>query len=143
MSQSQRGASRFNRKTNRRDARVHAVCEPLEQRLQLTTVSLAMSAVEVSAAVDRPDDLVECHDLQARRALADEAERLDHLFVGQYDPDVVGFAAQARNQLGDPRAAARAHEIVLRIDAGEPGGARSRHAGLRLAAVVHLRRALG
>ena len=85
------------------------------------------ATIEVTTPVDRPHDLVELDDLEARRALADEAECLDHLFVGQHHPNVVGLAAQAGDQLGDRRAAPCAHEIVLRIDAGQPGGARSRH----------------
>ena len=63
----------------------------------------------------------------ADRALADESERLDHLLVGEDHADVVGLPPQPRNQLRGAGTATRAQEIVLRVDAGHPGGAGHRH----------------
>jgi hypothetical protein len=76
------------------------------------------AAIEVAAAADRADDLIERDHLKTHRALADKAEGLDHLLVGEDDADVVGLAPQARDQLRDRGSPARTDEIVLRIQPG-------------------------
>ena len=53
-----------------------------------------------------------------RPALADEAERRDHLLVGQDLAHVVGLAAQPGRHPGHGGATPRAQEVVLRVDAG-------------------------
>ena len=101
-------------------AAAHRLRDPLPAPAQAPRGG-AEAAVELARAIDRADDRVELDRLQPEPPLAALAERLDDLVEGQDDVDVVGLAAQALGEIGEPVAAARAAEVGVRVLVGEPG----------------------